>query len=557
MNCEYCLESFKTNDELAKHTKKCSKYKDVLFVCKKCKFSTSGITNIDKHILLCKEEIKEDNLSYELISDEEGEEENIQLKVLLRIEKKLDKYFKNNKIPKIISEMPAHFIFPEIKEKEKDKDKPVIINQKKRQKEETKKDLSEIENLDKIILKDEYSKIIEDISMCNNNTSLSQKSSPSLPGFKKNTYKQLKIANIELATEISADELETKVNIKKQEIEYKKNAYINIIKESEIIFKECFENIKQNRTYTKSLENIKKARLRLIECMPHNKYIKLLEGHVKILENIFKNSKEFPNRKIVDTISKSMNSIDMRLISYGSYLNTILEIDDIQRFKSSLKFFNECPSFFMPLDKEELFRKFFTYGTALFTIKDMIEMFVPNNYGFNNIIYVKLKSSSDEETDPYSFYILEDVNSAKKPEKRYWKMDCRLEEFSNNFIDNIKPYLIELFRRLYFSSFNDNEFRKDYATSSCITEYDCEQLLHGIHILSKPKEFNILLRNTIRKCCTYLPTMNDKFNLHGDDNVQKKRFAKIKEDEEQMVESVKMLFDNISTTDAVDFCRTL
>ena len=51
--------------------------------------------------------------------------------------------------------------------------------------------------------------------------------------------------------------------------------------------------------------------------------------------------------------------------------------------------------------------------------------------------------------------------------------------------------------------------------------------------------------------------MNDKFNLHGDDNVQKKRFAKIKEDEELMVESVKMLFDNISTTDAVDFCRTL
>lgn len=548
MNCEYCPESFKNNDELAKHTKKCSVYKDILFVCKKCKFSTSGISSIDKHILSCKDEIKEDILSYELVSDEEDEEENIQLKVLLRIEKKIDNYFKNKK--KIIPDIPVHIVFPEIK------DKPILLNQKKK-KDENKKNLSDIENIDKIILKDEYSKIIEDISMCNNNASLSQKSSPSLPGFKKNTYKQLKIANVELAVEISADELEAKVNIKKQEIENKKNAYINIIKESEIIFKECFENIKQNRTYSKSLENIKKARLRLIECMPHNKYIKLLEGHVKILENIFKNLKEFPNRKIVDTISKSMNSIDMRLISYGSYLNTILEIDDIQSFKSSLKFFNECSSYFTSVDKEELFRKFFTYGAALFTLKDMIEMFVPNKFGFNSIIYVKLKSSLDEDTDPYSFYILEDVNSTKKPEKRYWKMDCRLEELSNNFIDNIKPYLIDLFRRLYFSSFNDNEFRKDYTTSSCITEYDCEQILHSIHILSKPKEFNILLRNTIRKCCTYLPTINDKFNLHGDDNVQKKRFAKIKEDEEMIVESVKMLFDNISTTEAVDFCRTL
>lgn len=394
MNCEYCPESFKNNDELAKHIKKCSKYKDVLFVCKKCKFSTTGISNIDKHITFCKEEIIDDNLSYELISDEENKEENIQLKVLLRIEKKLDNYFKNNKIPKIITDMPVHFIFPEINEKEK----LAVTNQKKKHKEENKKNLSEIENIDKIILKDEYSKIIEDISMCNNNSSLSQKSSPSLPGFKKNTYKQLKIANLELATEISATELESKINDKKQEIENKKNAYINIIKESETTFKECFENIKQSRTYTKSLENIKKARLKLIECMPHNKYIKLLEGHVKILENIFKNLKEFPNRKIVDTISKSMNSIDMRLISYGSYLNTILEIDDIQRFKSSLKFFNECPSFFIPIDKEELFRKFFTYGAALFTLKDMIETFLPNKYGFNNIIYVKLKSSLDEET---------------------------------------------------------------------------------------------------------------------------------------------------------------
>jgi hypothetical protein len=252
-----------------------------------------------------------------------------------------------------------------------------------------------------------------------------------------------------------------------------------------------------------------------------------------------------------------MNSIDMRLISYGSYINTALEIDDIQRFKSSLLFFNVNHSCFMPLDKEELFRKFFTYGTALFTLKDMIEMFVPNCYGFNNIVYVKLKNSIDEDIDPFSFYVLEDVNTTKKIEKRYWKMDCRLEDFSNNFIDNIKPYLIELFRKLYFSAFNDNEFRKDYMTSSCLTEYDCEQLLQSIHILSKPKEFNTILRNSIKKCCLYLPTLNDKFNLHGDDNVQKKRFSKLKDDAEMLVESVKMLFDNITSADAVDFCRTL
>ena len=88
MNCEYCLETFRNSEELTKHNKQgktCIKYKDILFVCKKCKFSISGIKNIDKHIKSCNEETN-DNLSYELISDEEQEDENVQLKILLRIE---------------------------------------------------------------------------------------------------------------------------------------------------------------------------------------------------------------------------------------------------------------------------------------------------------------------------------------------------------------------------------------------------------------------------------------------------------------------------------------
>ena len=182
-------------------------------------------------------------------------------------------------------------------------------------------------------------------------------------------------------------------------------------------------------------------------------------------------------------------------------------------------------------------------------------MFIPNYYGFHNIIYVKIKNSSEE--DPYSFYILEDINTVKKVEKRYWKMDCRLEEFTNSFVYNIKSYLVEMFRKLYYNIFNDNEFRKDYRELNCITEYNCEQLLQSIHLLSKPREFNILLRDIIKTHCAYNPTTNDRFNLHGDDIVQKKKFSKVKVDEEIMIETVKILFDNITSSDAVDFFRTI
>jgi hypothetical protein len=551
MNCDYCLDHFENEEYLNKHliqSKNCSKYKDILFVCKKCKFSTVGIKNIDKHIKnTCTKE--DDGASYELISDDD---DNIQIKILNRIEKKIDSLIKSssnniNKINKNISEMPIHFILPPDNTEEK------TLKKKNKDVNTFKKNLPEIDNIENTtVIIDEYSKILEDISTFNDNNS--QKSSPSLPYYKKNAYKSLK-NQVELVSELPKDEIKSIINSKKEQIEDKKNNYLEIIKNSENIFKECFEGIKQSRNYSKSLALIKKTRLNLIECMPYEKYIKLLQNHIKILENIFKNLREFPNKKIIETVSKSMNTIDMRLMSYGSYINTVLEMDDIHRYKSSLKFFNLSQPCFVPLNKEELFKTFFNYGTALFTLKDMIEMFLPNFYGFHNIIYVKLKNSTDD--DPFSFYILEDMNTTKKVEKKYWKMDCRLEEFSNNFIDNIKPYLIENFRKLYYNCFNDNEFRKDYITTNTVTEYDCEQLLQNIHLLSKPKEFNILLRNIIKLHCTYQPTVNDRFNLYGDDIVQKKKFSNLKEEEEIMIDTVKILFDNITSADAVDFYRTI
>ena len=101
------------------------------------------------------------------------------------------------------------------------------------------------------------------------------------------------------------------------------------------------------------------------------------------------------------------------------------------------------------------------------------------------------------------------------------------------------------------------EFRKDYRETNSLTEYDCEQLLQSIHLLSKPIEFNILLRNIIKNKCTYYPTINDRYNIYGDDAVQKKKFLNAKEDEEIMIETVKMLFDHITSADAVDFYRTI
>ena len=94
MECEYCLLSFENEKLLKKHNTECetcNKYKNILFTCKKCDFSTIGIINIDNHIENnCVE--KFDDISYEVISDDTVIDIpiNVDNSILQRIEKKLD-----------------------------------------------------------------------------------------------------------------------------------------------------------------------------------------------------------------------------------------------------------------------------------------------------------------------------------------------------------------------------------------------------------------------------------------------------------------------------------
>jgi hypothetical protein len=73
-----------------------------------------------------------------------------------------------------------------------------------------------------------------------------------------------------------------------------------------------------------------------------------------------------------------------------------------------------------------------------------------------------------------------------KEDKRCWKMECRLEDFSTDFADNVLPYCISLFRKIYKDVFEDNIYRPDYMTKSQILEFDCEQLVQNIILLAQP-----------------------------------------------------------------------
>jgi hypothetical protein len=164
-----------------------------------------------------------------------------------------------------------------------------------------------------------------------------------------------------------------------------------------------------------------------------------------------------------------------------------------------------------------------------------------------NLIYLE-KKDTNKNQDFYTFYSLNKISGDIK----YWNLESRLEEISNNILITFKYYCIQLFRKIYFDVFNDNIYRKDYKLKSQITQYDCQQLLENIITLSKPCEFNKNLRILIKDRATYSPTTNDKFNLTCNDTLQYKRMRNVKDTEEEIIKTLMIVFDNLAYDDGMN-----
>jgi len=527
--CKNCLDNFKTSSLLLKHqrtSKTCITYSNIIFICENCNFTTKGIKNIDKHIKenSCKntdtDTILSDDLNEYIFDDSDEEDKqiidsNIDIKEELSLQKQIIKLETELKKEKI-----KNNTYIEIIDKLKSKDIDLIVN-----------------TTTPVIIDNQY---IRQISPCNSEN----KSTDECDTKSYKSYKTIKIANTDSPKEPDKQEVEN--HIKKIDHEYYcKKQNFGIFEKCSMAFKQEFDNMKESRITDTTLENIKNIRQTLIGSIPIEQYKNLVEEHVKIINNLLE-SKGHQTKKIPILILKSLNSLDARLIYYGNYHDTTLNIDEFSRLKTSLEIFAKSYRYYSPFMIEEFAKHFYNYGSVLVPLKTCIEYYIFNRYGFNNIVYVPLKQSSDD--DPYSYYILEGVVK----DKRYWKMDCRLFELTENIINSLKHYLISIFRKIYQVIFKDNEYREDYS-KYVVLRNDAQQLLKNIFLLSDKKTMCNYLREIIKERSTYIPKQNDKFNLTADDVILKKKASKYIESDK--VELVKMLFDNISSTQAVDFYR--
>jgi len=186
------------------------------------------------------------------------------------------------------------------------------------------------------------------------------------------------------------------------------------------------------------------------------------------------------------------------------------------------------------------------YGLALFPIEIILSTALFNRYGFHNIVYFSFKKSN--KSDPFSFYTLESI----KDNKRFWKMDCRLENFSNDIMDVLRNYCVYLFRKIYASVFKDNDYRKDWRNYSTIFSEDVSQLIDNIRLLCYPKAFINFMRNLVIKHATLIPTELDKCRFVADDEIQKQRLKSMQDTDEDVEMISKQLFDRIEKDNMKD-----
>lgn len=307
-----------------------------------------------------------------------------------------------------------------------------------------------------------------------------------------------------------------------------------------------FDSLEKSRVYVAQVKRIKKMRCSLIGVVPPTDYKALVREHITKFSELFK-AREFNDTKIVRCISNGLSPLEARVLRYGKYYETCIEMDDVNNFRTSLTLSVVSPQKYTPYDSELFNLKMLNYGLVMFPIAEVFECFVTNTYGFHNVVYVAMPSSTDD--DPYSFYTLEGVS---KNQLREWRLNSRLVPLLDRLRDNVLPYMISTFRNIYYDIFDDNEYRVGYANSNHLLEIEGHQLLINILDMSIPRLVCGIFREIVKRKCTHIATDLDRFNCKGDDVGQRRKMSSSKDDPDIM-ETVNSLFDNISTKDALDF----
>lgn len=314
------------------------------------------------------------------------------------------------------------------------------------------------------------------------------------------------------------------------------------VDELEDIIEKEFVSVGTAAKMNAALSAIRKWREGKLLFVSPQQYVEIVKNHVKRVLDVL-TSKSIPEKKIETAMQKFLSTIEQRLINYPqTYKKFNLFPEDFQKYKLHLYMNIKHPRSFKPFESDNLQLFLSSYALAILPLRELLTMYFNNPFMYPNIVYFPLK----ETNDPYSFYVLDRVDT----ERRGWVMDCRLDSLCTEIQNVVQHTCLQLFKKLYYDVFNHNNYMSEYKTKSCLLEVDCDQLIKNYLLVQNLPCFNKILRQIIMEHATLTPSKEDKINLQSDDNLVYKKYSGMRVEETEFIDSVKLLFDTISEDEA-------
>ena len=361
------------------------------------------------------------------------------------------------------------------------------------------------------------------------------------------------IRGMDTRPEYTEEEIqETYDKVNKKEINENKELYMLTKDECDDKILSLMDAIRVQKQYAGELRELRNVRFRLLKFLTLTQYIDFLGKHITQMREIF--SSRMDGKKISGIVkTRLLLPLELRFLEMKGYETVSLDTNEISLLKKYLRYKYGFDKKYTVFDKNNIVSLYSCYYIALFNVVDYIKIILPNKYGINNLIYLDVHKSSDD--DPFSFYYLEQIGSNQLGNKdsddntviRNWVMDCRLDDIVGYIAGSVMEYSINLYRKIYYSIYHDNDYRNDNSGDHQILEYEGEQLLQNIVIMADYNNFNNLIRQIIKEKCKYIPTKNDKFNLYSDDPINRRRLKKIdtEETKKNIMTNIKRLYDTI------------
>lgn len=550
-----CLKEFSHKKDLNEHMKSC--FRGNKYICNKCGYMSNYSENIEsEHVKICSKredmkiiiEFDDNNTIKSKIKELETENSKLRTdlmklnmiidkeRIFSRMYKQLIKDNTNIKISDYIEEKNDGIHF--YKYLDEGKMKYIIHN--------LKPESSDLKPNKECVKINETPIITTDNNICEEKI-INQKKKSRKRSTRKNrkgeTFRTLK--NIKTKEEKGQEEIFNYIQKIDEENEKEIVEIFGEIKiqKSKSDIEDIFKLIQNNEGFENKIRGLSRNRMKLLRFENMITYEKIVKFHFDKMNNILKRNKH-SEKNIKKYLNKSLNSIEKRILLYDKYYNSVLDVDEVLKLKTAIFRNFSHNKEFKPF--EHSFEIMTNYSVCFIPLQEYIENIVINVYGFQNIIYLEHSNSSNE--DPYTFYLLEEC----QPSRRLWKMDCRLSQTSSSLTDCLLTFCEDLFKRIYYDIFKDNDYREDFKKHSQTTMCDCTQILSNIFILANTKKCRNMFRDIIKNKCVYVPTSLDKFNSTADDKFQKAIIKNEDFNKDVKFSLLNRLFDKITE----DQCRS-